>query len=180
MREIEIKAQVHNAEKLLAALTRAGVKLSEPITQHDRVYAEPGKLDTALDANWLRIRTENDAKHVFTLKRSVVGHLDSIEHETEITDDKELEKIILEMHYVSYSDLTKIRRKGHVGDIEICYDEVPGLGKFIEAEKLMAADADHDMVVTELWELLTGLGIKREDEVHEGYDVLERRLNGIK
>jgi adenylate cyclase class 2 len=178
MREIEIKARVNNKAKLESALHNLGVKLSLPIKQHDRVFGEPGAVDNVLDANWLRIRTENDQKHIFTLKRSVVGHLDSIEHETEIMDQEELENIILEMHFTPYSDLTKIRRTGHIGDIEICFDELPGLGTFIEAEKIMSNDADHNKVITELWEVLHKLGIEKKDEEHEGYDVLERRKRG--
>ncbi len=179
MREIEIKALVKDRKKLENAIRVLEIELSAPIKQHDRVFSEPGGVDNALNSNWLRIRTENDKKHIFTLKRSVVGHLDSIEHETEIIDVTELENIIKQIHYVPYSDLTKIRRKGHSGDIEICYDEVPGLGVFIEAEMLTADDADHDKVVAELWGLMHKLGIGKNDEVHEGYDVLERRMRGL-
>jgi adenylate cyclase class 2 len=179
MREIEIKARVIDAKAFEEKLLEAGIKLSEPTKQHDRVYGEPNIGDNHPGANWLRIRTENDATHIFTLKSSVKGHLDSIEHETRIEDPMELENIILALHFVPYSDLTKIRRKAKVGDIEICFDTVPGLGTFVEAEKMMGHDADHDTVVAELWDLLRGLDISEDQEVHEGYDVLERRTRGL-
>lgn len=179
MREIEVKACVRDKVQLEAALKKHGVELSKPIKQHDRVWGEPGKTDNEFGANWLRIRTENDTKHIFTLKRSVVGHLDSMEHETEVVDAAEMENIVNQLGYKPYSDLTKIRRKGHMGEVEICYDEVPGLGNFIEAEKLMADDSDHDAVVAELWQLLESLGIDKNDEEHEGYDVLERKQRGV-
>jgi adenylate cyclase class 2 len=115
----------------------------------------------------------------FTLKRSVVGHLDSIEHETIVQDAKELEAIIKLMGYELYSDLTKIRQKAKHGEFEICLDEVPNLGTFIEVEKIMHHDADHDMVVDELWDFLQKLGVSKYDEQHEGYDVLERRQRGL-
>ncbi len=179
MREIEVKARVVDEAAFEKCLVGAGIELSEPKKQHDRVYSEPGASDNAFGANWLRIRTENDTLHKFTLKSSVQGHLDSIEHETKVDDPKELENIILAMHFVPYSDLTKIRRKAKKGEIEICYDVVPGLGTFIEAEKMMTHDADHDAVVAELWDLLTKLGVSRDQEVHEGYDVLERKQRGL-
>ena len=179
MREIEIKARVKDVIAVKSSLTKLGIMLSEPIKQHDRVYGEPGMIDNVHKANWLRIRTENDTKHIFTLKKSIVGHLDSIEHETEITNAEELENIIKELHYEPYSDLTKIRQKGNSGKIEICFDEVPGLGSFIEAELMLGTDADHDTTVAQLWELLLSLGISKVDEVHEGYDVLERRQRGL-
>ena len=179
MREIEIKARVTDIEALRSTLISKGIKLSSPIKQHDRVYGEPNKQDNELNANWLRIRTENDTKHLFTLKKSVVGHLDSTEHETEVIDAVELENIIRELHYEPYSDLTKTRQKGHCGKIEICLDEVPGLGIFIEAELLMDSTANHDDTVAELWKLLESFGIDKKDEVHEGYDVLERKQRGL-
>ena len=179
MREIEIKVKVHDVAVLKSKLLEQGIVLSSAIKQHDRVWGEPGGVDAALNTNWLRIRTENDAKHIFTLKKSVVGHLDSIEHETVISDAEELENIINELGYETYSDLTKIRQKAQIGDIEICIDEVPGLGTFIEAEKIMAIDANHDEVVEEIWNLLLHLNMSKNDEVYEGYDVLERRQRGI-
>ncbi len=179
MREIEIKAYVRDVPKLLAALKSKNIKLSRPYKQHDVVYGSPGSKDNEYGANWLRIRTEDDSIVTFTLKRSVVGHLDSIEHETVVDNAKELESIVNYLGYELYSDLTKYRQKAQHNGIEICVDRLPGLGDFIEAELLMEDDADHDNVVAELWELLTSLGISKEDEAHLGYDVLERKKRGL-
>jgi adenylate cyclase class 2 len=98
--------------------------------------------------------------------------MDSIEHETEISDVAELERIIAQLAFTPYSDLTKTRQKANIGDIEICLDIVEGLGVFIEAEKLTTDDADYDSVLRELWAIFESLGIRHEDEVADGYDVL--------
>lgn len=179
MREIEVKARIKDLSKLEKVLDEQGIVLGEKLTQHDVVYGEPGNKDNETGANWLRIRIENDRVVYFTLKRSVVGHLDSIEHETIVDDAKELEEIIKLLGFELYSDITKIRRKVKVGDIEICVDSVPRLGDFIEAELMMGHQSDHDKVVTELWKLLESFGLDRADEVHEGYDVLERKQRGL-
>ena len=179
MREVEIKVRLENVESLISKLVKKGVELGEPKKQHDVVFGEPGAADNHLNSNWLRVRTENDTKVYFTLKRSVQGHLDSIEHETIDDDASELENIIKALGYELYSDLTKIRRKAKIGDIEICVDEVPRLGSFIEAEKMVEHDSDHDTVVAELWELLESFDISKNDEVLEGYDVMERKLRGL-
>lgn len=180
MREIEIKARVNDAGQVLAALQKLGLRLSEPVKQHDVVYGQVessgGKFISG--GNWLRIRTENDAKVVFTLKRSVTGELDSIEHEVTVDDAKELEAIIRNLGYVLYSDLTKIRRKAKTSDIELCYDEVPGLGVFIELEKLSPEDADLDAVLDELWAMAKTFGLSKADEETSGYDVLMRQKEG--
>jgi adenylate cyclase class 2 len=127
MREIEIKVRITDPTQTLAALEQQGIQLGKPKKQHDVVYSRPGALDNDPAENWLRVRTENDAKVIFTLKRSVTGELDSIEHETVVEDATELTAIISYLGYELFSDLTKIRRKAQHGGLEICFDEVPGL-----------------------------------------------------
>lgn len=175
MREIEIKAKVADKELLITKLENAGIQLSDPIKQHDVVYGQPGVADNSPASIWLRIRTENNAKTIFTLKQQHSGGLDSIEHETEISDATELGAIIAILGFTLYSDLTKIRRKAHIGDVEICLDDVEGLGVFIEAEKLAEEDADGTSVTAALWHELEQLGVDKASEVFEGYDVLMNR-----
>lgn len=176
MREIEIKATINSVQSILDLLKTNGVTVTDPVTQHDRVYGEKGADGAAENtAPWLRIRTETKdeaIKHVFTLKRSITNQMDSIEHETEVSDVAELEAIIAQLSFELYSDLTKTRQKAKISDIEICLDTVDGLGTFIEAEKLTADDVDYDSVLRELWTIFESLGIRHEDEVVDGYDVL--------
>jgi adenylate cyclase class 2 len=179
MREVEIKVRLSNSKKISSILKEKGIKLGEPKKQHDVVYGELGASDNQYGANWLRIRTENDETVYFTLKKSVEGHLDSIEHEVIVDDPIELENIVKSLGFVLYSDLTKLRRKAKINDIEICIDEIPELGIFIEAEKMVDHESNHDEIVSELWKLLSDLGISKDDEVFEGYDVLERKSRGL-
>lgn len=183
MREIEIKAQVADKAALLGVLSGQGVKVSEPVTHRDRVFGLSGVSgDDENSQPWLRIRTETRAgstRHMFTLKKSVTNQMDSIEHETEVTDDKELEKIILHSGFEPYSDLTKTRQTAHKGEIEICIDTIDGLGDFIEVEKLTEEDVDYDTVAKELWEVLESFGVHRANHVTDGYDVLMRKHEGL-
>ena len=183
MREIEIKVRVADKSSLLQILSDQNVALSNPVTQRDRVFGRPG-VDGGNDnsAPWLRIRTETkngEVKQIFTLKKSVTNQMDSIEHETEVDNADELAKIIEHMDFTPYSDLTKTRQKAHDGDVEICVDTVEGLGDFMEVEKLTEEDADYDAVIVELWAVLDKYGLKREDEVTDGYDVLIRKSQGL-
>lgn len=177
MREIEIKARVQDKASLVAKIREQRVALSGPVTHHDRVFGPVGVDgdDGSNTAPWLRIRTEikdSSQRHIFTLKKSVTNQMDSIEHETEVADDQELEKIISYIQFTPYSDLTKTRQKARIGEIEICVDSVEGLGDFIEAEKLTDEDVDYDEVANELWAVLERFGVERSDHVEEGYDVL--------
>jgi adenylate cyclase class 2 len=176
MREIEIKATIKSVESIITLLASQGVAVSDPVTQHDRVYGQTG-VDGAGENTvpWLRIRSETkqgNTKHIFTLKRSITNQMDSIEHETEVADVAELKSIITQLSFELYSDLTKTRQKAMIGDIEICLDTIEGLGVFIEAEKLTDDDADYDSVLRELWGVFESIGISHDDEVVDGYDVL--------
>lgn len=183
MREIEIKVRLKNANETLKKLESAGVALSKPKRQHDVVYCLPKDLNSGPDpeTNWLRIRTEDESTVFFTLKRSVSGSLDSIEHETIVEKGSELEVVLGYLGYVVFSDLTKTRRIGHYGDsIEICFDDVSPLGSFIELEKLCEPGVDGSAVEQELFDILSTLGIEYEERMTRGYDeLMNEHLNGL-
>jgi adenylate cyclase class 2 len=176
MREIEIKAHVRDEPALIKRLAALGVKLGQPKRHHDVVFCKPGQKDYQKGSIWLRIRTENGKKVIWTLKGDTGRKLDSIEHEVEVSNGQELEEMLRLVGNEVYSDLTKTRRKAAYGDIEICLDNVDGLGVFIEVEKLLEDHAaDHQKVTDELWGLLQKLGISRQDQQELGYDVLLKR-----
>ena len=175
MREIEIKVRLKDMTQALKKITDAGVSLSSPKQQHDVVYCLPGDINKDGDpsVNWLRIRTEDQTTVYLTLKRSVAGSLDSIEHETIVENGEELATMLQYMGYIVYSDLTKIRRTGHIADtVEVCVDDVAPLGSFIELEKLCDEDADGRAVEAELIDHLDSLGIEYTERVTKGYDEL--------
>lgn len=183
MREIEIKASIADRQTLIDAMTSHGITVSAPVTQHDRVYGLRGVAGAGANtAPWLRIRSEtkgDTTKHYFTLKKSVTNQLDSIEHETEVADDAELEKIIGQLDFIPYSDLTKTRQKARISDIEICIDHIDQLGDFIEAEKLTGDDVEYELIVRELWAVFETLGVSKANEVTDGYDVLMNKYLGV-
>lgn len=174
MREIEVKARVNNLESLVDKIKTQNIKLGPKLEQHDIVYGQPGKTDNEFGSVWLRVRVENKTKTYFTLKKSVRGHLDSIEYEVVVNDPDELKYIITQMGFKLYSDLTKVRQKAKIGNIELCVDHLVGLGDYVEAEMLVTDYADYKRVETELWDFLNTLGVSKGDEELRGYDVIER------
>ena len=174
MREIEVKVRLSNPDEALKKLAAAGIELSPVKEQHDVVYCLPSDLhsENNPEVNWLRIRTQNKSTVFFTLKRSVEGSLDSIEHETTVASGDELDTMLRYMGYVVFSDLVKIRRTGHYQDIEICVDEVPPLGSFIELEKLCEESVDGKQVEAKLLAVFDQLGITYEEQMTRGYDEL--------
>lgn len=179
MREIEIKARCQDIKAVLQRLNERTIPVGETVMQHDQVFGLPGeKGDDINQAPWLRIRTEQKngvATSVFTLKKTITSQLDSLEHETIVEDATEMKRIIEELGFEPYVTVYKTRRKAHIGDIELCIDEVEGLGVFVEAEKMTDEDADIAVVTKELWNVFERFGISRDDEVTDGYDVLIRK-----
>ena len=180
MREIEIKARCTDIQSLLKKFSEQGVVVSDPVRQDDQVFGLPNeKGDNVNQAPWLRIRTEthdDERRSIFTLKKSVTGQLDSIEHETEIIDSDECGNIIRHLGFVPYVRINKTRQKAHIGDIEFCIDEVEGLGSFVEVEKLTDENADYKTITDELWLVFEQFGITRKDQVYDGYDVLMKKM----
>lgn len=177
MREIEIKARVNDAASVLQKLKAHGVKLGEAKTQHDIVYGEQ-RTDGSWGKHWLRVRTQ-DSRFIFTYKRSVTSELDSIEHETAVENGEAMIAILKDLGFSLYSDLTKVRRTGHAGAYELCFDEVPPLGTFIEIESLTTDDIDGEQVMKDMRAFLEKLGISENDRVMSGYDVLMRQHEGL-
>lgn len=184
MREIEIKVRLQDKEGLLAALAGKGVALGEPVHQRDQVFGLPGEAGgDGNTAPWLRVRTEtrgygeNETKRaLFTLKRSVTGQLDSIERETEVGDPDVMIAIVKDLGFVPFSDLSKARQTGKLNNVEVCIDSVEGLGDFMELEQLADENADPAAITDDLWRIMAELGISRQDEVTDGYDILMRKL----
>lgn len=172
-KEIEVKAKVLDAEKLKSKINDLGIVLSEPIIQKDQTFVDnnygdydkfqPGK-------NILRIR-ENNGKYIFTLKQPQSNELDCLERETEIIDPEEFKESLILMGYMPAVRVNKVRQKAKYKDLEICIDEVEGLGLYIEVEKI-TEDENAEMVQEELFSFLESLGVHKENREVHGYDTL--------
>lgn len=177
MREVEVKAKIRDVSAVLSRLAGIGCKLSAPVQQKDTVYVPIGmKIPVPMGVSVLRLREQKD-KTLFTFKVPQTNQLDCIERELVIGDAKEMEAIILLLGFEQASFTEKLRRKGVVGDWEICLDTVTGLGDFIEVEKL-ANDATSEGIQKELFTFLKTLGVSEEEQVFEGYDILLGRKLG--
>ena len=176
MKEVEVKARLRNESEVIRKLEELGVQLSEPITQEDKVYfpvgavfAEEGNKDPAL-----RIRDQN-GRYIFTYKKPDKNNLDKIEFESEITDPEEMAKMCEALGFELRTQIKKTRRKAKYNEYEICLDEVDQLGSFIEAESLFE-DGDSEHIQKELFSFLETLGVTKEDQVFEGYDIMLYKL----
>lgn len=172
-KEIEVKARVRDPQQVMTKLKELGITFSDPTTQSDVTFVDsdygayqdfhPGK-------NILRIRKQG-GQCLFTVKQPQKNELDNIEHETEILNPVEFREALLLMGYREAVKIHKTRRKAKFQDLEICLDEVSGLGTYIEVEKITEIESA-DQVQAELFSFLEKLGVSASDQETHGYDTL--------
>jgi adenylate cyclase, class 2 len=172
MREIEVKAKLTNKDDVVNKLKSLGCVFGDVKIQNDVVYVEKmGDLETFLsNKSFLRIRESND-KFLLTYKTNAGISLSKIEHETEVGSKKETENILRLLGFVPAVVVNKTRSITHYNKFEICVDNVEDLGDFIEVE-IITDEGDAELIQEEMFSFLKSLGVKKEDRVFEGYDIL--------
>lgn len=181
-REIEIKLKAKNLDELENNLIKAGCVFSEPISQYDVIYSQGG--DSGVRPNGkaeeghlaIRIRREGGIVK-FTLKQQKSNEMDNLEYETKIDDAEALNKILGALKWKPQLEVKKVRKKGMLGEYEICLDRVEGLGEYLEVEKMTKDDVNPDEVRKELFLAIKPFGLTEEDEETRGYDTLIYQLN---
>ncbi|MGD1003129.1 MAG: class IV adenylate cyclase [Minisyncoccia bacterium] len=174
MREIEIKLKAKDLGALEQKLAALGCVLSASIHQHDVIYSKDG--DTSVWEKMIegaivaRIRRD-DRGAIFTLKQQRTHEHDNIECETRLEDADAMHRALLLLGFVPGVEVKKTRRKGKLGEYEICLDQAEGLGDFVELEKMAEDDADAARISEDLYQKLESLGLSRADEEKRGYDM---------
>lgn len=174
MREIEVKLRVNNLSELEQKLKEKDCVLSAPLNQHDIVYSR-GSISEWEESKEgdiiLRIRNQ-DGVAEFNLKQQQSSELDNLEYETKVESPEALHQILLTLGWHPEVEVKKVRRKGKLGEYEICLDEVDQLGSFVELEKLTDDNADPVKVQEELLSVMESLGVPRSNLEVRGYDTM--------
>jgi adenylate cyclase class 2 len=172
MKEVEVKIEIVDIEQIKKVLAGQDCIFSQPIIQQDVVYI-PNEVPTVpcpAGTNVLRIRKQGE-KSFFTLKSSdKENHLSKLEHELEILNPEEMEKIIFLLGFKKVCDTTKVRQKCKIQNYEICLDKVEDLGNFLEIEEI--TEKDPKQIQAEMLLFLSNLNIDTSKRVMVGYDVL--------
>lgn len=178
MKEIEVKAKINDIVTLKKRLEDIGCIFSEALNQEDRIYFPKGKTigNFKLGTACMRIRDSNGVC-TWNMKKALTGELDNIEHETIIDNPEEAHNIIINLGYEEAVRVSKKRLKCRYAELEICLDDVKGLGSFIEVEKLADEDSDSEAIQEQLFAFVMSIGVKREDQVLKGYDTMTAELN---
>jgi len=179
MKEIEVKSKINNIDDFIEKAQKHRFVFTDHKTQNDKIFLPQGIKFSEIvpGVPVVRIRNQDNQKITLTLKKRVLNELDKIEHEVIVDDELEMSKILQNMNFYEVLTVSKKRKEGRFGDISICIDEVDNLGVFVEAEKI-CEDGDGPKIQEELFHLLEGLGVQREDRINNGYDTLMyKKLN---
>jgi adenylate cyclase class 2 len=179
MNEIEAKAKLKDKKAVMNRLKEMGLEIHATKYQKDTIYWPNDIKDPSgrlIGRNFIRIREqkiENKKKVIFTLKQALENTLDSIEKEIEIKEEDipTIFSIFELLGFYHFTTVEKERINANIGDIEVCIDEVTDLGSFIELEKF-GEDGEAEKIHQELNNMFDSLGIKKEDYVYHGYDIL--------
>jgi len=163
VREVEVKYQIHEIDRLLTALTVRGIELGAPVYQDDQAYAPVGWSygDSKLGVPFVRLRTV-EGRHTFTLKRPTENALSCVEHECQVSDRGQMHQAILTMGFYPTVRIEKVRRAATVAGLSLCVDEVAGIGTFLELERMVPAHVPGEVVQEELAGFVAGLGVAAE------------------
>lgn len=171
MREIEVKASLEDRKLFLQKAAEKGIVFGSPVIQEDTTY------ETDLpygDSNWniFRIRMQ-DGKAILTMKYKASNRSrDNHERESVVENPEQIADMLGRVGYKLGVRIRKSRQKATYEGLELCLDEIDELGSFVEVEKLTDEHADVDAVQSELWKLLSELGVDSDHRIHKGYDTL--------
>ena len=159
---IEIKARVGDLDTIRALVEPLADHSVEALTQEDIFFTAPsGRLK-------LRILGENRAELIYYERENAAGPKPS-HYLIAPTTDPEALRVILTSVLQVVGVVRKRRWLYLVGQTRVHLDEVEGLGKFVELEVVLLDDQPEAEGVGIAHDLMTRLGISREQLVEAAY-----------
>lgn len=188
MVEVEIKVKLTDSKtediknKLLTAGFMKKSFTKETDVYYTSDYHDCKKLDEAL-----RVRTVEDLSAEKMLSpgditrnniRSVVTFkgpkLDNIsmsrsELETVVEDGAVMRQILESIGFYSVPAVIKTRKEYSKDEINICLDQVEGLGSFMEIEIIVPSETEREMALKKIEKILHEFGLTWEDTLRHSY-----------
>lgn len=168
--EIEAKIKVDNLNPIARRLGELGARFIAEQMQSDVYFRDA---DGALEQRGcgLRLRSEiigQTTVSILTFKgaRQDGPYKTRPEYETPVADGQAMTRILEGLGYRAALTVAKTRQMWELGGCEVCLDEVPPLGCFVEVE----GDSDDSIKA-----VLTRLGLADKPHVTEGYAAMMAR-----
>jgi len=165
--EIEAKLKVDSLDETAKKLPELGAEFLEEQLQSDYYFDDPQKTMANFD-KCLRIRKESvGTKERIFLTFKGPGEIGLFkrrqEMEIEVSDLESTKALLSALGYEEALIVEKKRRLWHLNDCEICLDDLPLLGKFVEIE---GPDEDRIAGTREK------LGLENQPHIRQSYAAL--------
>ncbi|MCJ2540896.1 MAG: class IV adenylate cyclase [Candidatus Thermoplasmatota archaeon] len=173
--EVEAKAHLDEPERVISNIIELGGREIYFTVQRDTYYRHPGR-DFALTDEALRIR-EEEGRSFITYKGPKLDTETKSREELEVplVDPKDLGMLLLRLGFEPVAVVEKRRRGYLLGTLEVCVDEVKGLGHFLEVEARGCEDLEEGK--TRVLGLLDTLGLERRERLSYLELLLERGID---
>ncbi|NLI63051.1 MAG: class IV adenylate cyclase [Methanosarcinaceae archaeon] len=139
--------------------------------QNDQYFNDPNR-DFAKTNEALRIRTINDESEI-TYKGNMLDDVSKTRPEFNSPVDKyNMTQILLSLGYVLSDTVEKTREIHKYEDMTLCFDNVKGIGEFLEIEIGLEDDSSKKEITeatNRIFEFLKTLGIEREKSERKSY-----------
>ena len=142
MLEVEAKAHLDDPGRIISSILELGGREVYFTVQRDTYYRHPSR-DFASTDEALRIR-EEEGKSFITYKGPKLDADTKSREELEVplVDPKDLGALLLRLGFEPVAVVEKRRRGYFLGTLEVCVDEVKGLGHFLEVEARECEDLE--------------------------------------
>jgi adenylate cyclase class 2 len=142
MLEVEVKAHLEQPERVISNIIELGGHEIYFTVQRDTYYRHPGR-DFAETDEALRIR-EEEGRSFITYKGPKLDPDTKSREELEVplVDPRDLGVLLLRLGFEPVAVVEKRRRGYLLGTLEVCIDEVKGLGHFLEVEARECRDLE--------------------------------------
>jgi adenylate cyclase class 2 len=153
--EVEVKARVKDLKAVEAKVKAMGFTF-EGTEEHSDIYFKHPSRDFASTDEALRIRTLG-GKSVLTYKGPKVDKVSKTREEVEVEVRGDMARVLDRVGFTPVLNVSKVRRVYKKGDIEVCLDDVDGLGTFVEVE---CVSTDLEATRERVMSVMKSLGIQ--------------------
>jgi adenylate cyclase, class 2 len=176
--ESRVKLNVGEQEQIIGKLAARQIVLGAPVLQRDVYFTERGFRDRVHGPGSAIVRVRYTPFEI-TLNMKRLTDRDGVweEVETRIEDGDVAERILDAMGAELAIIVTKTRRSGHLGEIEIQIDDVEDLGTYLEVA--VQVDDEIHQARKSIDRLLRELGIPSDRVELRGYPVILLEQQGV-
>lgn len=175
MIEAEIKAKID--EGILEKFKELGLEKLKESKQSDTYYDHPCRKFMDTDES-VRVRDREESGLAFYYKSPKVDSQTKSRQEYKTPVNSDIYKILKKIGFTEFWTVKKKRSYYSLDDVKITYDEVEGLGTYLELE--VAADEDTmEEAKAQLFSVLEKLGIPKSALTRKSYvELLYEKSNG--